>query len=161
MIFIRKIKIPPYLCDNAITWCVSYGNLYDITGYVICCAKCQFPPFLPFSSITMPPPWKILPVSKTPENSTFPLFHMKMRYLSHDYASQSYSTIIEQKFSNCINRTNTVHTRVRVTHYVIFGKHHLPHTSKHHLLNYPYYTNYYIQYNYIDIQILLPLCNTL
>ena len=50
---------------------------------------------------------------------------MKMRYLSHDYASQSYSTIIEQNFSNCINRSNTVHTRVRVTHYAIFGKPHL------------------------------------
>ena len=96
-----------------ITWCVN------------CCAKCQFHPFLPFSSITMPPSWKMLLVAKTPENSTFPLFHMKMRYLSHDYASQSYSTIIEQNFSNCINRINTVHTRVRVTHYMIFGKHHL------------------------------------
>ena len=28
---------PPYLCDNGVTWCVSYRNLYDITGCVICC----------------------------------------------------------------------------------------------------------------------------
>ena len=114
-----------------------------ITWYVSCCAKCHFPPFLPFSSITMPPSWKILLIAKTPENSTFPLFHMKMRYLSHDYASKSYSTIIEQNFFNCINRSNTVHTRVRVTHYMIFGKPYLPNYSKSHLLNYPYYT---IQY---------------
>ena len=58
----KKNKNPPnsYLCDNAIAWCVSYGNLYDITGCVICCAKCQFYPFLPASSITMPPSWKML-----------------------------------------------------------------------------------------------------
>ena len=36
LILIREIKIPPYLCDNAITWRVNYGNLYDITGCVIC-----------------------------------------------------------------------------------------------------------------------------
>ena len=36
----KKNKNPPnsYLCDNAITWCVSYGNLYDIT----CCASCCY-----------------------------------------------------------------------------------------------------------------------
>ena len=82
---------------------------------------------------------------------------MKMRYLSHDYASKSYATIIEQKFSNCINRINTVNTRVRVTHYAIFGKHHL-----HIPVNTIYSTIHiiptilsHIQYNYIDIQILL------
>ena len=34
----KRNKNPPnsYLCDNAITWRVSYGNLYDITGCVIC-----------------------------------------------------------------------------------------------------------------------------
>ena len=87
MILIREIKIPPnsYLCVNSITWCASYGNLYDITGcviccfcmvtgYVVCCAKCQFLPFLQFSSITTPPSWKMLPVAKTPENSTLRAF---------------------------------------------------------------------------------------
>ena len=59
---------------------------------------------------------------------------MKMRYLSHDYASKSYSTIIEQNFSNCINRINTINTRVRVTHYAIFGKPYLPPLSKYYLL---------------------------
>ena len=101
----------------------------------------------------MPPSLKMLLVSKTPENSTFPLFHMKIRYLSHDYASQSYSTIIEQKFFNCINRTNTVYIRVRVTCYIFFGKHNLPlpvNLIYYHLLNYPYYTNYYtISYHII------------
>ena len=32
-------------------------------------------------------------------------------------------------------------------------------TIYYHLPNYPYYTNYYIHYNYIDITILLSLCN--
>ena len=133
-----------------------------ITSCASCCAKCHFHPFLPVSSITMPPSWKMLPIAKTPENSTFPLFHMKMRYLSHDYASKSYSTTIEQNFFNCINRSNTVNTRVRVTHYIIFGKPHLLHHRKSHLLNYPYYTNCYTiqdQYNYIDMTILLSHCN--
>ena len=71
---------------------------------------------------------------------------MKMRYLSHDYAIQSYSTIIEQNFSNCINRTNTVYTRVRVTRYMIFGKHHLS--------NPPYYLTYYQISHHLIINIL-------
>ena len=49
-------------------------NMHLITGYVNCCAKCHFHPFLPFSSITMPRYCKILSVAKTPENSTFPLY---------------------------------------------------------------------------------------
>ena len=81
-------------------------------------------------------------ILKTPENSTFPLFHIKMRYLSHDYASQSYSTVVEWIFSNCINRTSTVNTRVRVTYYMIFVKHPL-HNSQHH------FTYYQTSYNLI------------
>ena len=53
------------------------------------------------------------------------------------------TTPIVQKFYNCINRSNTVNTRVRVTHYMIFCKHHLPlpvNPIYYHLLNYPYYT---------------------
>ena len=94
---------------------------------------------------------------------------MKIRYLSHDYASKSYSTIIEQNFSNCINRSNTVHTRVRVTCYIFFGKHHLLLPVNTYLLP-PVNTIYstihiiptilsHIQYNYIDITILLSHCN--
>ena len=51
---------------------------YPITGYVSCCAKCQFPPFIPFSSITMPPSWKILSVEKTPTNSTLRAYQDKI-----------------------------------------------------------------------------------
>ena len=105
----------------------------------------------------------MLTVSKTPENSTLQAFHMKMRYLSHDYASQSYSTIVEWIFSNCINRTNTVHTRVRVTHYMIFAKHHSS-NSFHYLTHYQTSYNliiniltsnmpYQIQYPYLYIDI--------
>ena len=49
-----------------ITWCViccwnvTDDKTYLITGCTICCAKCQFHPFLPVSSITMPPSWKML-----------------------------------------------------------------------------------------------------
>ena len=127
-------------------WFVVFDSMYVITGYVICCAKCHFLSFLPFSSITMPRYCKMLPVTKTPENSTFPLFHMKMRYSSHNHASKSYSTIVEWIFSNCINRTNTVNTRVHITHYALFGKHHLlllVNLIYYHLPHYPYYANYY------------------
>lgn len=98
----KKDKNPPYFddvayirmaCELLIDYMVC--NLLDndtITGYVICCARRHFLPFLPFSSRTMPPSWEMLSAAKTPENSTFPLFHMKMRYLSHDNASQSYTT---------------------------------------------------------------------
>ena len=95
---IRKDKIPP--CDQVVWFveiylalqvvlvvvidnCMICGlitscvicclNDYAITWSVNCCAKCQFHPFLLFSSISMPPSWKMLPVTKTPENSTFPL----------------------------------------------------------------------------------------
>ena len=77
---IKKDKIPP--CDDVVTWyVVCWKNIVIdncmicglITWYVSCCAKCQFLPFLPVSSITMPRSWKMLTVSKTPENSTFPL----------------------------------------------------------------------------------------
>ena len=57
------------------------------------------------------------------------------------------TTLIVQNFSNCINRINTVNTRVRVTCYAFFGKPYFPHTSKSHLLNYPYYINYPITYS--------------
>ena len=43
---------------------VDYLSLYDITGCVVCCAKCQFHPFLPFSSITMPRPGKYYHLKK-------------------------------------------------------------------------------------------------
>lgn len=45
-------------CDYRV--CDLLFDDYAITGYVVCCAKCQFLPFLPFPSITMPPYWKML-----------------------------------------------------------------------------------------------------
>ena len=57
-------------------WNVTDDKTYLITGCTICCAKCQFHPFLPFSSITMPPSWKMLPVQKTPVNSTLRAYRL-------------------------------------------------------------------------------------
>ena len=48
------------------------------------------------------------------------------------------TTLIVQNFSNCINRASTVNTRVRVTHYAIFGKHN-SHNPQHHLICYQIY----------------------
>ena len=76
-----------------------------------------------------------------------------MRYLSYKYASKSYSTIVEENFSSCINRSNTVHTRVRVTWYEFFSKPYLllpVNLIYYHLLNYPYYTNYSIYHTTQD-----------
>ena len=85
LILIREIKIPPtHICVIMLLHVVLVVEIYKalqamwfvyeicglITWYVSCCAKCHFPPFLPFSSITMPRYWKMLPVSKTPENNT-------------------------------------------------------------------------------------------
>ena len=76
-----------YLCANAITgyviccWNIVIDNCMIcglITSCVICCAKCQFHTFLPASSITMPPSCKMLPVAKTPENSTLRAYQIKI-----------------------------------------------------------------------------------
>ena len=118
-----------------------------ITCCVSCCAKCQFPPFLPFSSISQPPSWKMLPFQKTPENSTLRAYHTKMRYLSYKYLSKS-CLLCQTDFLDHKNRSIYNGRYItRVTHYAIFCKHHLPHHSKYHLLNYPYYTNYFITYS--------------
>ena len=62
--------------DCMITGYVNCWSLYDITSYVVCCAKCHFLPFLPASSISQPPYWKMLPVAKTPENSTLRAYRL-------------------------------------------------------------------------------------
>ena len=115
-----------------------------VTCCASCCAKCQFHPFLPFSSITMPRSWKILPVSKTPENSTLwayrlilPTYDTKRSHFLH------YRTKI-RKMQIRIDGQNLICSMLRITHIAFFGKHHLPHYSKSHLLKYPYYTKYYI-----------------
>ena len=148
LILIREIKIPPHIChgigfvvDDLITWCV------------VCCAKCHFHPFLPFSSITMPRYWKMLPVAKTPENSTLRAYRLIMRinpilqafFFRLLRSSRNFTTVSISQYSD---------TRVHITHCIIFGKPYLLlpvntiyHHSKHNLLNYPYYTNYSITYS--------------
>ena len=97
---------------------------------------------------------------------------MKMRYLSHDYASKSYSTIIEQNFSNCINRLVQFIRAYVLPDMQFLVNHiylHLVNLIYYHLLNYPYYTISYhilyhtiyshIHYNYINITTLLSYCN--
>ena len=92
-------------CDNMhlITGYVICWSLYDITSYVICCAKRQFPPFLPASSISQPPSWKILSVSKTPENSTLRayLVIIGINPIKIDWFFQT--TACSPEISNCIN----------------------------------------------------------
>ena len=83
-ILIREIKIPPtHICViiivmHEVMWLVVDDKTYLITCCVICCAKCHFLPFLPSSSISQPPSWKMLPVSKTPENSTLRAYQDKI-----------------------------------------------------------------------------------
>ena len=94
LIFIRE-KIPPnHICVIMLLhgvlvvgvcmtlramWIVVDDKTYLITGCASCCAKYQFLPFLPFSSITMPPSWKMLLSQKTPENSTLRAYRLIIR----------------------------------------------------------------------------------
>ena len=55
---------------------VVIDRMCMITWCVICCAKCHFHPFLPASSITMPPSWKLLPSLKTPVNRTLRAYRL-------------------------------------------------------------------------------------
>lgn len=79
---IREIKIPHYAMRISYATCLitSYASLNDdtITSYVVCCAKCHFLPFLPFSSRTMPRSWKFLAVTKTPTNSSLWAYYDKI-----------------------------------------------------------------------------------
>ena len=129
---------------------------------MICCAKCQFPPFLPSSSITMPPSWKILSVEKTPTNSTLrayrlilPAYDTKRSHFRH------YRTKIRKMQIRIDGSKNWYVARcaLHVLYFLVNNnfpiiKHNFPHLVNliyYHLLNYPYYANCYIQYNYIDI----------
>ena len=113
-----------------------------VTSCASCCAKCHFLPFLPFSSITMPRSWKMLPVQKTPKNSTLQAYHMKMRYLSHDYASKS-CLLHQTDFLDHKNRSIYNGRYItRVTYYMVFVKHHLSNPQHH-------FTYYKKSYNLI------------
>ena len=148
MILIKEIKIPPnsYLCDNAITWCVNCCYLwlqamwivYEIcgliTGCASCCAKCHFLPFLPFSSISQPPSWKMLPVAKTPENSTFPLYSPILpAYDTKRSHFRHYRTKIREWRIRIDGAKKWICSTPRITHIAFFGNHHSLHYSKHHL----------------------------
>ena len=151
-------------------WIVVDDKTYLITWYVICCAKCQFLPFLPFSSITIPRYWKLLPVAKTPENSTLRVYRLIL--LAYDTIRchfRHYRTKI-RKWRIGIDSQKLYCSTPRITHIEFFSKHHLPHHSKSYLLSLtplyilyqPFYCiRYHIHYNHIDITILIPLCNIL
>ena len=133
--------------DCMITGYVNCWSLYDITSYVICCAKCHLHPFLPFSSITMPPSWKMLSVQKTPENSTLQAYRLIMRINPILYAFFSDDSDRPEIFQLYQSASIVIHI-LRVTQYLIFSKHNLPLSVNliyYHLLNYPYYTKYATQ----------------
>ena len=127
---------PPYLCDwlqamwigyeiyGLITWYVSCClNDYAITWSVICCAKCQFPPFLPFSSITMPRSWEILLSWKTPENSTFLLFRAIYGH-QNDHTVSLHIVDQNRLIRNPkIDSLKSICNMLRVTWYALFGRH--------------------------------------
>ena len=70
-----------------------------------------------------------------------------MRYLSYKYASKS-CLLHQTDFLDHKNRSIYNGRYItRVTHYMIFVKHHLLHHRKYHFPNYPYYTNYSITYS--------------
>ena len=117
-----------------------------ITWYVNCCAKCNFHPFLPFSSITMPPSCKMLLMAKTPENSTLWAYSLILpAYDTKRSHFRYYRTKIRKlqiRIDGAIFNCSTLH----ITCIVFFSKHHLPlpvNPIYYHLLNYPYYTNCY------------------
>ena len=104
-----------------ITWCVicCWNIIIDncviwslITSYVICCAKCHFHPFQFLSSISQPPSWKMLPVAKTPKNSTLQAIFIKNRIESYFillFHTISHFVVITTK-NRCPK--NGTHTRV-------------------------------------------------
>ena len=119
-----------------------------ITWYVVCCAKCHFLPFLPFSSITYPPSWKMLPVEKTPTNSTLrayrfilPVYDTIRSHFRH------YRTKI-RKWQIKIDGAKiqyVVRCALHIYHFLV--NNHFPHLVNliyYHLLNYSYYINYSI-----------------
>ena len=91
--------------------------------------------------------------------STYPQGYPQAVYnLEKFFKISSYINQIIQFIRACALPVS--HFLVNTIYYT--SKSHLLHHYKHHFLNYPYYPNRYsIQYNYIDIQILLPLCNIL
>ena len=116
--------------------------------------KCHFRPFLPSSSRSQPPSWKLLPVAKTPENSTLRAYRLILpAYDTIRSHFRHYRTKIRKMTDQNRRVKNQVCSTLRITCIVFFSKHYLPiivNTIYYHLLNYPYYTNYdTIQYTII------------
>ena len=127
---------------------VVIDRMRMITWYMVCCAKCQFPPFLPFSSITMPPSWKMLTVSKTPENSTLRAYRLILPAYDTIRSHFLYYRTKFWKWQIKIDSLKSIYN----TRYTLHDMHFLVNTIYYHLVNliyyhlpnYPYYTNYYI-----------------
>ena len=118
-------------------WFAVDDKTYLITWCVICCAKCHFHPFLPFSSITMPPSWKMLPAAKTPENSTLRAYHL---ILPAFVGFPTSLHIVDQNrlIRNWkIDRSKSIYVACYVLHVSYFlVNNHFPHHSKSHLLSF-------------------------
>ena len=123
---------------------------------MICCAKCHFHPFLPFSSISQPPSWKMLPSQKTPENSTLRAFcHILPAYDTKRSHFRHCRTKIRKMQIKIDGPKNgyVVCYALHVLHFLInnhslhYSKHHLPiivNLIYYHYLHYSYYINYSI-----------------
>ena len=141
-----------------VVWLQVLWFVYEICGlitwYVSCCAKCHFHPFLPFSSITKPRYCKMLPVQKTPVNSTLQAYRLVLP--GYD-TIRSHFRHYRTKNRKCQIRIDgskiwyVARYTLHILHFLVnnhlpISKHNLPHYSKYHLLNYPYYINYSITY---------------
>ena len=98
-------------------------NTQSITWYMVCCAKCHFLPFLPFLSKTYAPSQKMLPVTKTPTNSTFHRYRLILPAFVgfptkfFDLWSQA------ENFSIVSIDCSTICSTLRITRVARFGKH--------------------------------------
>ena len=155
-------------------WIVVDDKTYLITCCVICCAKCHFLPFLPVSSISHPPSWKMLPVAKTPENSTLRAYHLVLpAYDTIRGHFWHYRTKIREwrigidgaknwSVARCALHVlnflvNTIYLLVNTIYYITVN---LIYSTIHIISTILLHNTSHIHYNYIDITILISLYNT-
>ena len=138
-----------------VVWFVVIDRMRMVTSCASCCAKCHFHPFLSFSSITMPPSWKMLPSSKTPENST--LWAYRLILSAYDTIRSHfryYRTKIRKWQIKIEGAKKWICSTSRITWCAFFGKHHLPSLSKSYLLPFTQlFTLYQIFYHILLYQI--------
>lgn len=159
--------VKTYLITGRVVCCLNIvidrmRMIHMITWYVACCAKYHFHPFQFFSSITMPPSWKMLPVTKTPENSTLQAIFIKN-------GIESYFIILFHTISHFVVKTTKKYvskkwdTYARIRYYTLFAKHLFTYFSNTHLLFQEIPFTISLQLSilcyYINIIILLPYCN--